>query len=223
MDSGPPKIVQMDSFNPSFNPDDDYDRKLEPGRTLPQPKENIWGDIHDLRNELNSKFGQISTSHMSSHPSCETKVAFTRMGTNDMVDIRTKEPSTNDLQEGPPPITQMETMNVTFSPNDDYNGQLAGNNSPRNKIIQKTKFSEQSEAMQMSLDEEIVERRHRESVKAEVNPYYMMSYQQGQELDVGPQPIIHIDTLRPMFKLDDEGEGGLADLCAEVVHEETNF
>jgi hypothetical protein len=76
--------------------------------------------------------------------------------------------------------------------------------------------------MQVSVYDEIVEMRRKETVEAEVNPYYMMSLQQSPELDVGPQPIIHIDTLRPMFKLDDEDDGGLASLCKEISGE-NNF
>jgi hypothetical protein len=122
IDSGPPKIVQMDSFNPSFNLEDDYEKKLEPARALPQPKDAFWYDINDVRNELNSKSGQGSTSFKGSHKSSETKNAFTGMGTHEVVGIRKEGPSEYDDLSGPPPITQMETMNVNFSPNDDYNG-----------------------------------------------------------------------------------------------------
>jgi hypothetical protein len=221
VDSGPPKITQVDSFNPSFDPVDDYDRKLEPNRPMSQPKDDIWSDINELRNELISKSGPSGPSGSSpgtnSYISSEQKNAVTRMGTNEMVDIQRKPKSKPTSLEGPPPITQMETMNVNFSPNDDYNGQLAGK-TPDTQI-RKTQFFEQSEAMQENLYEQIVERRHRESFKAEVNPYYMMSYHQSLEPAVEPPSIIHIDTLRPMFKLDDEPEGGLASLCAQISDE----
>jgi hypothetical protein len=164
MDSGPPKITQVDSFNPSFDPVDDYDRKLEPNRPISLPKDDIWGDINELRNELISKSGPSGPSGSSpgtnSYISSEQKNAVTRMGTNEMVDIQRKPKSKPTSLEGPPPITQMETMNVNFSPNDDYNGQLAGK-TPDTQI-RKTQFFEQSEAMQENLYEQIVERRHRE-------------------------------------------------------------
>jgi hypothetical protein len=114
--------------------------------------------------------------------------------------------SASDLNPGPPPITQMETMNVNFKLDDNYQARLQKTPFKSGKDKEESESLDegpppitQMETMNVNfkLDDNYQARLQKTPIKSGKDK------EESESLDEGPPPITQMETMKVNFKLDD--------------------